>query len=1138
MDTKEISTIEISRNDRTWQEHLQQALLSGPVKLKIDRAMPDEDVVQRLNITSKLTQCQNLIELDFSYCSMDDSLAEALAQATHLQYLADLNLEYNRIDSEGLCALLQATHFQHLRSLNLSYNRIVGAGSRVYSKASPLQHLESLNLSHNGIDYKACHALAQVADLQYLTSLSLSYNQIDDEGVQVLAGLYHLPNHLKSLSLEILEPLNLRHLKSVCPRGLKHVEFLALNSNQIGDKGAKALADAIHLQHLTHLDLSRNKIGAEGAKALAYASHLQHLTHLDLSRNKIGAEGAKALAQTPYLQHLTHLNLKVNQIGAEGAQALADSTYLSDDVHVDISENGNSLAFSSGKLQKLRQLLRIEKVARKVPDRLRRVMLIGPPYGGKTTLFKALSGRFTGFDSQQIRTQGFSAQVISMNDVQHERELIPIDTGTRAQTFELDLWDLGGHSLQRVLHRLFFKGDVYFLLVLNQDAPEQQVAIRAWLEPLVFLKGQGVLNPKALVPVKNPHLTTLKDCATTLEDRDIKPILDPYKDALTLHKPIGVPVIFDNDGSSPAFDLDFQLWPTLRFLISQEQPKERWQVLDELANLIKDWPEPLLTSSAFYEKVEADTEVQSVLNQFYPQVPDLTPAGFMDTLITYLDHAGIIRWLKPVDMVVLKPEWVCLGFYALLPPEPFASADEDQLVPEQVKRFREKLQSPDSTAHGLPGVFDRNTALDMLTALSYATPAGSKHFTLSEAQNLFKILCSPELGLVVDLERVDARFRQHFFIPLYLDQGRTFDNKATDRITSSDHSSEQPNSLAESNDTLAEHLIRSYQQASACYVIDSSYWPEYILYQLLVALWPGNTSHGVMGDQDTNRRHDTLQTSTNLDELHDRRILLKASNGQESFELIFFENRLWCFAYSQKDISPEFVVERIRDIKRKLQNLIIRQSREPDDRLMKRYIPCPDCMAVVIACASEQKTATAYHKLRALTPERGMFTALDLEKEPTRAFSCQHKEGRHDQTYNGLYSNSDSEIKRPAASASFGPEVDSESGSNALPIEVQTLLAIREIASAFSHVFKLEGVTDKGGNKWSPTTIRKIRQADNDTLTKMRLDPAPIFVEYLKEHHPKLVRIILGSTQDAKLPKDVPGMRKVLIKYANRIKNQ
>jgi GTPase SAR1 family protein len=101
---------------------------------------------------------------------------------------------------------------------------------------------------------------------------------------------------------------------------------LDLNSNDIGDDGAKALAPSLKaMPALTTLDLVANKIGVDGAKALApLLKDMPALTTLSLHSNKIGDDGAKALAPSlKDMPALTTLELSFNNIGDDGRKALA-----------------------------------------------------------------------------------------------------------------------------------------------------------------------------------------------------------------------------------------------------------------------------------------------------------------------------------------------------------------------------------------------------------------------------------------------------------------------------------------------------------------------------------------------------------------------------------------------------------------------------------------------------------------------------------------------------------------------------------------------------------------------------------------------------------------------------------------------
>jgi len=108
---------------------------------------------------------------------------------------------------------------------------------------------------------------------------------------------------------------------------------------QIGDAGAKALANSPHLANLASLTLGNHQIGDAGVKALANSPHLTNLRILELKCNRIGDAGARALAKSRHLANLRTLNLSENQIRDAGAAALAESPNLANLRTLDLSEN-------------------------------------------------------------------------------------------------------------------------------------------------------------------------------------------------------------------------------------------------------------------------------------------------------------------------------------------------------------------------------------------------------------------------------------------------------------------------------------------------------------------------------------------------------------------------------------------------------------------------------------------------------------------------------------------------------------------------------------------------------------------------------------------------------------------------------
>ena len=114
----------------------------------------------------------------------------------------------------------------------------------------------------------------------------------------------------------------------VCLKGNTHLQLLCLCENDIGDKGATLLAQAIaQCPNLRFLDVSVNNIGDVGASALF---SIKHLRHLDISANNISDLSAQKL-----LEHKS-----IVEIFMDGTQI---SPELSEKISAQIARNASSL---------------------------------------------------------------------------------------------------------------------------------------------------------------------------------------------------------------------------------------------------------------------------------------------------------------------------------------------------------------------------------------------------------------------------------------------------------------------------------------------------------------------------------------------------------------------------------------------------------------------------------------------------------------------------------------------------------------------------------------------------------------------------------------------------------------------------
>merc|ERR1719272_1248399 len=103
-----------------------------------------------------------------------------------------------------------------------------------------------------------------------------------------------------------------------------NVTSINLSKNRVGDEGATALAEAIQHGCLTYIDLSSyNFVTDTGARALAQAisSKTKGTVTLRLASNQIGDEGALALAEACKDQK-GKINLAYNDVSEEGMKKI------------------------------------------------------------------------------------------------------------------------------------------------------------------------------------------------------------------------------------------------------------------------------------------------------------------------------------------------------------------------------------------------------------------------------------------------------------------------------------------------------------------------------------------------------------------------------------------------------------------------------------------------------------------------------------------------------------------------------------------------------------------------------------------------------------------------------------------------
>jgi uncharacterized protein (TIGR02996 family) len=273
----------------------------------------------------------------------------ALAQAEQLAGLQRLRLYSNHLGDVGAVALAKAPWLANLVHLDIGDSGAQGEGLAALIGSGRLRGLKTFTLDNLSLDETGARALATSPDLGGLTFLDLRCTRLEGSALRILAESPFLrpqqltiedscyPRDDSRGKLLAGSPLlgSVRELTLTAGLGqrgvrwflasprLAQLECLVLYA-ETGDVGCEVLAGADHFANLRILALQGENIGPRGAAALARSPHLGRLAALRL-HGKIGPDGVVALAQETGLPNLEALELDVANAGARGMKALAAS---------------------------------------------------------------------------------------------------------------------------------------------------------------------------------------------------------------------------------------------------------------------------------------------------------------------------------------------------------------------------------------------------------------------------------------------------------------------------------------------------------------------------------------------------------------------------------------------------------------------------------------------------------------------------------------------------------------------------------------------------------------------------------------------------------------------------------------------
>jgi len=358
-----LTSLDISWND--MGDKVLAAIARAPFAGNLTKLNIEGPLVTDEGVKASIGAFTSLTSLDISFNPIGDEGLAAIARAPCADNLTELNIEGVRVTTEGvqanigvfisltilnisanyigdvgLAAIAQASFAGKLTRLNIGCTNITGEG--VEASIGAFTRLTSLDVTVNDIDDEALAALARESFAGNLTELKIGATRITDKGVQASIGAF---TRLTSLAIVISDNIgdeglaaiagapcagNLTELNMIMTRvtgegvqasigAFTRLTSLAIEHNNIGNKGLAAIAGAPCSGNLTELDIGATHITGEGVQASIGA--FTRLTSLAIEHNNIGNKGLAAIAGAPCAGNLTELKIGETGITAEGVQA-------------------------------------------------------------------------------------------------------------------------------------------------------------------------------------------------------------------------------------------------------------------------------------------------------------------------------------------------------------------------------------------------------------------------------------------------------------------------------------------------------------------------------------------------------------------------------------------------------------------------------------------------------------------------------------------------------------------------------------------------------------------------------------------------------------------------------------------------
>jgi GTPase SAR1 family protein len=466
----------------------------------------------RLNIISTIPpEISKFINLNNLVISGKYEQKWPLKDLTHLKNLCHLNhLIISSTSVEDLNFLMNFKELQTLFLFNtniLDLNPLKDLNNLKFlslgrTKINNIDTLARLNKLEQLFIYKTnITDLSALSELTELHTLSIHDTKTNDlEPLTLLTKLTKIYadntlinnlnpiEHLSCLQMIEISNTNITNLEPITR--LERLEWLFLSNTKVKD-----LSPLTSLSNLKLLDISNTEV-----EDLAALRHLKQLKSLYI--NNASIKDISPLSNFPQLETLSIANTRVKDIsslklywekGINFNLGFASWEYGLKGIYLKNLPLDKSLiaAIKSGNDA-------IQKYFNKPMDQLweARVLILGEPRAGKTTLRRKLKSRDSSMPIGNESTRGIEIEIETLK--------CKLVKDGQTYTMQYHLWDFGGQDMYRLLHQLFVAEQAVYIIVTDTDRNKNEEEIDFWLETIQRLGRDKEGNYGPVIVLQNP----------------------------------------------------------------------------------------------------------------------------------------------------------------------------------------------------------------------------------------------------------------------------------------------------------------------------------------------------------------------------------------------------------------------------------------------------------------------------------------------------------------------------------------------------------------------------------------------------------------------------------------------------------